>query len=167
MVYGIYQRCYEAAPSNPKGIPYTTASEESMWLVPQLTAFRQSQAGKSIPLGNTFGFRQLREQRLEKCGLCPITLHFSRPLIGGRQATVVQLRIGQSVCKSLVVLRAVANCFTTVYYHWAQVLNMFKAWLQSPAIKLLLKTLLNFGITIYLEVNWIANKSQEFELRPK
>ena len=43
-----------------------------------------------IPLGNTFGFRQLREQRLEKCGLCPINLHFSRPLIGGRQATVVQ-----------------------------------------------------------------------------
>ena len=76
--------------SNPKGIPYTTASEESMWLVPQLTAFHQSQAEKSIPLGNTFGFRQLREQRLEKCGLCPTTLHFSRPLIGGRQATVVQ-----------------------------------------------------------------------------
>ena len=90
MVYGIYPRCYEAEPSNPKGIPYTTASEESMWLVPQLTAFHQPQAEKSIPLGNTFGFRQLREQRLEKCGLCPITLHFSRPLIGGRQATVVQ-----------------------------------------------------------------------------
>ena len=71
----------------PKGIPYTTASEESMWLVPQLPAFHQSQAEKS----NTFGFRQLREQRLEKCGLCPITLHFSRPLIGGRQATVVQV----------------------------------------------------------------------------
>ena len=79
--------------SNPEGIPYTTASEESMWLVPQLTAFHQSQAEKSIPLGNTFGFRQLREQRLEKCGLCPITLHFSRPLIGGRQATVVQWAI--------------------------------------------------------------------------
>ena len=91
MVYGIYPRCYEAKPSNPKGIPYTTASEESMWLVPQLTAFHQSQAEKSIPLGNTFGFRQLREQRFEKCGLCPITLHFSRPLIGGRQATVVQM----------------------------------------------------------------------------
>ena len=91
MVYGIYPRCYEAKPSNPKGIPYTTASEESMWLVPQLTAFHQSQAEKSIPLGNTFGFRQLREQRPEKCGLCPITLHFSRPLIGGRQATVVQV----------------------------------------------------------------------------
>ena len=93
MVYGIYPRCYEAKPSNPKGIPYTTASEESMWLVPQLTAFRQSQAEKSIPLGNTFGFRQLREQRFEKCGLCPITLHFSRPLIGGRQATVVQMEV--------------------------------------------------------------------------
>ena len=64
-----------------------------MWLVPQLTAFHQSQAEKSIPLGNTFGFRQLREQRLEKCGLCPITLHCSRPLIGGRQATVVQIYI--------------------------------------------------------------------------
>ena len=93
MVYGIYPRCYEAKPSNPKGIPYTTASEESMWLVPQLTAFHQSQAEKSIPLGNTFGFRQLREQRPEKCGVCPITLHFSRPLIGGRQATVVQVAI--------------------------------------------------------------------------
>ena len=92
-MYGICPRCYEAEPSNPKGIPYTTASEESMWLVPQLTAFHQSQAEKSIPLGNTFGFRQLREQRLEKCGLCPITLHFSRPLIGGRQATVVQFYI--------------------------------------------------------------------------
>ena len=91
MVYGIYPRCYEAKPSNPKGIPYTTASEESMWLVPQLTAFHQSHAEKSIPLGNTFGIRQLREQRFEKCGLCPITLHFSRPLIGGRQATVVQI----------------------------------------------------------------------------
>ena len=91
MVYGIYPRCYEAKPSNPEGITYTTASEESMWLVPQLTAFHQSQAEKSIPLGNTFGFRQLREQRPEKCGLCPITLHFSRPLIGGRQATVVQV----------------------------------------------------------------------------
>ena len=90
MVYGIYPRCNEAEPSNPEGITYTTASEESMWLVPQLTAFHQSQAEKSIPLGNTFGFRQLREQRLEKCGLYPITLHFSRPLIGGRQATVVQ-----------------------------------------------------------------------------
>ena len=89
MVYGIYPRCYEAKPSNPKGIPYTTASEESMWLVPQLTAFHQSKAEKSIypwvtPL--VLG----REPRLEKCGLCPITLHFSRPLIGGRQATVVQ-----------------------------------------------------------------------------
>ena len=72
MVYGIYPRCYEAEPSNPEGIPYTTASEESMWLVPELTAFHQSQAEKSIPLGNTFGLRQLREQRLEKCGLCPI-----------------------------------------------------------------------------------------------
>ena len=90
MVYGIYPRCYEATPSNPKGIPYTTASEESMWLVPQLTAFHQSQSEKSIPLGNTFGFRQLREQRPEMCWVCPITLHFSRPLIGGRQATVVQ-----------------------------------------------------------------------------
>ena len=93
MVYGIYPRCYEAEPSNPEGIPYTTATEESMWLVPQLTAFHQSQAEKSIPLGNTFGFRQLREQRLEKCGVCPITLHFSRPLIGGRQATVVQIHM--------------------------------------------------------------------------
>ena len=92
MVYGIYPRCYEAEPSNPEGIPYTTTSEESMWLVPQLTAFHQSQAEKSIPLGNTFGFRQLREQRLKNRGLCPITLHFSRPLIGGRQVTVVQLR---------------------------------------------------------------------------
>ena len=64
-----------------------------MWLVPQLTAFHQSQAEKSIPLGNTFGFRQLREQRLEKCGVSPITLHFSRPLIGGRQATVVQASV--------------------------------------------------------------------------
>ena len=64
-----------------------------MWLVPQLTAFHQSQDEKSIPLGSTFGFRQLREQRLEKCGLCPITLHFSRPLIGRRQATVVQIYI--------------------------------------------------------------------------
>ena len=89
MVYGIYPRCYEAEPSNPEGIPYTTSSEESVWLVPQLTAFHQSQAEKSIPLGNTFSFRQLREQRLEKCGLCPIALYFSRPLIGGRQSTVV------------------------------------------------------------------------------
>ena len=63
-----------------------------MWLVPQLNAFHQSQAEKSIPLGSTFGFRQLREERLEKCGLSPITLHFSRPLIGGRQATVVRDR---------------------------------------------------------------------------
>ena len=93
MVYGIYPRCYGAEPSNPEGIPYTTASEGSMWLVLQVTAFHQSQAEKSIPLGNTFGFRQLREQRLEKCGLCPITLHFSRPLIGGRQATVVQIYV--------------------------------------------------------------------------
>ena len=100
MVYGIYPRCYEAKPSNPKGIPYTTASEESMWLVPQLTAFHQSQAEKSIPLGNTFGFRQLREQRFEKCGLCPITLHFSRPLIGGRQATVVQIYLYHSCLPS-------------------------------------------------------------------
>ena len=98
MVYGIYPRCYEAEPSNPEGIPYTTASEESMWLVPQLTAFHQSQVEKSIPLGNTLGFRQLREQRLEKCGLRPITLHFSRPLIGGRQATVVQIYIYICVC---------------------------------------------------------------------
>ena len=62
MVYGIDPRWYEAKPSNPEGIPYTTAFEESMWLVPQLTAFHQAE--KSIPLGNTFGFRQLREQRL-------------------------------------------------------------------------------------------------------
>ena len=98
-MYGIYPRCYEAKPSNPEGIPYTTASEESMWLVPQLTAFHQSQAEKSIPLGNTLGFRQLREQRFEKCGLCPITLHFSRPLIGGRQATVVQGKKGRDYAK--------------------------------------------------------------------
>ena len=91
MVYGIYPRCYEAEPSNPEGIPYTTASEESMWLVPQLTAFHQSQAEKSIPWVTPLVFMQLREQRLEKRGFCPITLHFSRPLIGGRQATVVQI----------------------------------------------------------------------------
>ena len=108
MVYGIYPRCYEAEPSNPKGIPYTTANEESMWLVPQLTAFHQSQAEKSIPLGNTFGFRQLREQRLEKCGLCPITLHFSRPLIGGRQATVVQSYI--HTCALSVFPGCKSNC---------------------------------------------------------
>ena len=101
MVYGIYPRCYEAKPSNPEGIIYTTASEESMWLVPQLTAFHQSQAEESIPLGNTFGFRQLREQRPEKCGLCPITLHFSRPLIGGRQATVVQIVLQDSCIKEI------------------------------------------------------------------
>ena len=106
MVYGIYPRCYEAKPSNPKGIPYTTASEESMWLVPQLTAFHQSQAEKSIPLGNTFGFRQLREQRFEKCGLCPITLHFSRPLIGGRQATVVQYL---NILSWFLILDAICN----------------------------------------------------------
>ena len=97
MVYVIYPRCYKAEPSNPKGITYTIASEGSMWPVPQLTAFQQSQAGKSLAelscqilLDNTFLFRQLREQRLEKCGLCPITLHLSRHLIRGRQATVVQ-----------------------------------------------------------------------------
>ena len=40
---------------------YTTASEGSMWLVPQLTAFHQSQAEKdlaehscAVPFGNTF-----------------------------------------------------------------------------------------------------------------
>ena len=58
------------------------------------------------PWGNTFGFRQPREQRREKCGLCPTTLHFSRPLIGGRQATVVQMnttylgKSTQSLCLS-------------------------------------------------------------------
>ena len=88
MVYVIYPRCYEAELSNPKGITYTTASEGSMWLVPQLTPFHQSQAEKSLAeFPNTFWFWQLREQGLEKCGLCPITLHFSRPLIGVRQAT--------------------------------------------------------------------------------
>ena len=35
----------------------------------------------------------IKKQRLEKCGLSPITLHFSRPLIGGREATVVQARV--------------------------------------------------------------------------
>ena len=44
-----------------------------------------------VPLSNTFGFRLLREHRLEECRLCPITLHVSRPLIGGRQATMVQV----------------------------------------------------------------------------
>ena len=82
-----------------------------MWLVPQLTAFHQSQAEKSKPLGNTFGFRQLREQRLEKCGLCPITLHFSRPLIGGRQATVVQKWL-------LITLHP--------YYHELVILNLLQ-----------------------------------------
>ena len=42
--------------NSQEGITYTSVSEESMWLVPQLTAFHQSQAEKSIPLGNTFGF---------------------------------------------------------------------------------------------------------------
>ena len=44
----IYPRCNEAEPSNSKSITYTTASEGSMQLVPQLTAFHQSQAGKSL-----------------------------------------------------------------------------------------------------------------------
>ena len=48
MVYVIYPRCYEAEPSNPEGITYTTASDGSMWLVPQLTAFHQSQGEKSL-----------------------------------------------------------------------------------------------------------------------
>ena len=34
--------------------------------------------------------RALLLNSLKKCRLCPITPHFSRPLIGGRQATVVQ-----------------------------------------------------------------------------
>ena len=62
-----------------------------------LNAFHQSQAKKnlvvhscSILLGNTFGFRQ---QGLERCGLCPISLHFSGPQVGGRLATVVQIVI--------------------------------------------------------------------------
>ena len=59
MVYVVYPRCYEAEPSNPKGIIYTTASLGSMQLVPQLTAFHQSQTEKGlaehsclIPMGN-------------------------------------------------------------------------------------------------------------------
>ena len=56
-----------------------------IWLVEGKQLWYKSQIDQ-----DTFWFRQLREQRLEKCGLCPITLHFSRPLIGGRQATVVQ-----------------------------------------------------------------------------
>ena len=60
--------CYEAKPSNLKGIPYTTASEESMWLVPQLTAFHQSQAEKSIPLGDTFGLGSLENKGLKSVG---------------------------------------------------------------------------------------------------
>ena len=86
-----------------------------MWLVPQLTAFHQSQAEKSIPLGNTFGFRQLREQRLEKCWLCPITLHFSRPLIGGRQATVVQLcKLLMVKCEIFLKLLSVSRYYKTM-----------------------------------------------------
>ena len=57
-----YPRCYEAEPSNPEGIPYTTATEESMKLVPQLTAFMQSQAEKSLALGN------LEKQGLKSVG---------------------------------------------------------------------------------------------------
>ena len=123
-MYGIYPRCYEAKPSNPNGIPYTTASEESMWLVPQLTAFHQSQAEKSIPLGNTFGFRQLREQMFEKCGLCPITLHFSRAVIGGRQATVVQL------CLIPYTLTN-SNCFRRIPLVW--IATQFSA--EHPIVK--------------------------------
>ena len=63
-----------------------------MWLVPQLTAFHRPQATKSLaehssslPLGNTFGIRQLREQKVL---LMPYNLHTSKSVIGGRQATV-------------------------------------------------------------------------------
>ena len=64
-----------------------------MQLVPQLTAFLQPQATKSLgehssslPLGNTFGIRQLREQKVL---VMPYNLHTSKPVIGGRQATLV------------------------------------------------------------------------------
>ena len=62
-----------------------------MWLVPQLTAYHQSQAEKSIPLGNTFVFRQLREQRLEKCGVCNRKNTRGRGLWGKTQ---VSARVG-------------------------------------------------------------------------
>ena len=70
MVYGIYPRCHEAEPSYPEGITFTSASEESMWLVPQLTAFHQSQAEKStgIPLGNTLVLGSLGNEGLKSVG---------------------------------------------------------------------------------------------------
>ena len=76
-MYVIYPRCYEAKPSNPKGVTSTTTSEGSMQLAPHLTAFHQSQTEKSlaahscsIPLGNTFVVMadSIREQRLKSVG---------------------------------------------------------------------------------------------------
>ena len=78
MVYGIYPRYYEAEPSNPKGIPYTTASEESMWLVPQLTAFHQSQKRRAwqstlakYPWVTHFGLGSLENKGLKSVGYVP------------------------------------------------------------------------------------------------
>ena len=75
MVYVIYPRCYEAEPSNPEGITYTTASEESLWLVPQLTAFHQSQAEKilakvlaKLPLVTPLGLGGLENKGLKSVG---------------------------------------------------------------------------------------------------
>ena len=75
MVYVIYPRCYEAEPSNPKGIAYTTASEGSMWLVPQLTAFHQSQPRKAwqsthakYPCVTPLGLGSLENKGLKRVG---------------------------------------------------------------------------------------------------
>ena len=48
---------------------------------------------ESIPLVTPLVLGSLENKGLKKCGLCPITLHFSRPLIGGRHGTVVQIYI--------------------------------------------------------------------------
>ena len=69
--------------STHKGITYPKKSKGSLELVPQLTAFHQEDAMKSlaeqscsIHFGNTYVFRQLREQWLEKCGLFHIAHTF-------------------------------------------------------------------------------------------
>ena len=76
--------------------------------------------------------------KASNCGTSPITLHFSRPLIGGRQATVVQVDGKRVKCliqseNGRTVLEGCGELCYQTHLHWLPIEDLSRT---EPVLKL-------------------------------
>ena len=96
MVYVIYPRCNGAEPSNPKVCVACTSAFHQAWL------FTLAQY---IPLGATFEVLAPWITVAQNVLVMPYNLHFSRPVVGRRQTTVVQITYTMDGCFQTITIR--------------------------------------------------------------